>query len=144
MADGLTSVTQAKALAQSIDEAMFAEATLTGGNKEELLDLRQQIDMAQDQYDDAATQLSNIKDYFDGLVEILAENELPTANEKGASAIAESAMTQAKALYAKADEALQMYDKLVALTKELHKLGQGMLTETTALNGQIIIVMTRK
>ena|SRR6188768_2052466 len=144
MSEGLNTVTEAKALAQSVDEAMFAEATLTGSNKEELLDLRQQIDMAQDQYDDAANQCANIKDYFDTLVAVLAENGLPTKNEEGASRISETAMTQAKALYAKADEALQLYDKLVEVTKELHTLGQGMLTETTALNGQIIIVMTRQ
>jgi hypothetical protein len=139
----LNNVTEAKEAAMEVDSSVFADTVLMAASKTEIGDFSQDYGMSVGMFDDNATQLGFIKEYFDHLVALLATNKMHAANEKEASKLAQEAIGKAKALSKKTEEIQASLAAVVSEIDEATDMGKSLLTTLTTLNGQIIIVMTR-
>lgn len=139
----ISNVNDAKALAASVDEIVFAETALIMSAKDELAEYRVQFDIAKTQFDGTIGNLEAIHAYFEQLSGVLAENALPHRNEDGAQAIAFETVVEAKAMHGKMEEILGALDHVAELLKEAGGMATHMTTDMTALNGQILNVIRK-
>jgi len=135
----VTDVHQAKALAQSIDEQIFAESSLLSAAIDEIATLHLSCEAAKEQYDDAVLQAHTLEVYYGDLAAMMGKNGLPNGPES-------SAHQQARNISVEAQVLSDHTASLIAALLTVHSLisqGAGMSKVMGAHTAELVIKATR-